>query len=292
MKQTFYSILSLVLLAGCSSEMPYQSSLTEERVPLVISSIRIDSDVSTRTNDIPLEEGILGIFQIGDIFYTSAAFRYVGNGGSWLSTPPLTLGPDETSVCAWFPYNYFSPSTTDDLAHCPMSAQIYSHEGNLAFLPTTGGLDKQHPQLNIRLTHAYGLLNFTLHKDVTYKGDGRVTGITLKNDRIVRTEMMDIRDGSFSDQDIVTSLALDTVVTVTNDKAPTIKILVPPQTFVDTELELEVDGKTLRGTFSAGAIGELQSGGARTFNVTLRRKLELSVSVLPPDGSAGGEIIW
>lgn len=292
MKQTFYSILSLVLLAGCSSEMPKQNSLQGETVPLVISSIRIDSDVSTRTSDIPLEEGTLGIFRTGGSSYTPAAYRYAGNGGNWASASPLTLGPDEAFVCAWLPYDYFSPSTTDDLSRCPMSAQIYSHEGDLAFLPTTGGLDRQHPQLNVRLTHAYGLLSFTLHRDVTYKGEGKVTGITLKNGGIVRTAMMDIRDGSFSNRDIVTSLALDTSVTVTNDKAPTIKILVPPQAFADTELELEVDGKTLKGTFSAASIGELKSGGARTFNVTLRRNLELSVSILSPDGSAGGEIIW
>lgn len=292
MKRTFYSILSLILMAGCSSDLPYQDPFAEERVPLVISSIQIDSNVSTRTNDISLQEGTLGIFRTDNAFYTPAAYRYVGIEGNWFSTLPLTLGPEETYVCAWFPEEYFSPSTTDDLAHFPMSAQVYSYENDLAFLPTTGGIDNKHPQLNVRLTHAYGLLSFTLHKDVTYKGDGRVTSITLKNNRLVYTEMIDIRDGRFSNQNIVTRLTLNTLVSITDGNTPSINILIPPQRFVDTELELEVDGKILKGTFSESSIGILQSGEARTFNVTLRHNLELSVSVLPVDGSAGGTIIW
>lgn len=292
MKQTFYSILLLALLSGCSSEESFQDTPEEEAVPLVISSIRIDSEVSARTSDITLREGTLGIFQTGGSFYIPAPYLYLGVGGTWTASPPLPLGPDEAFVCAWFPEDYFVPATTDDLARFPLEAQVYNEASDLAFLGTTGGLNKQHPSLNVRLTHAYALLNFTLKRDVTYKGAGAVTGITFDSANIVRTARMDIRNGSFSEQEIVNSLPLEVMVTVTDDKMPTIKILVPPQIFVDLKLSLEVDGKTLSGTVSGTSIGELQSGMSRTFDVTLQRKLDLTVSVLPVDGTVEEDITW
>lgn len=292
MKQTFYSILSLMLLVGCTSEVSYQDSLTEESVPLVISSIRIDSDVSTRVGDMPLEEGTLGIFQTRDIPYAPAPYKYIGTGGVWNSLLPLMLGPDEAFVCAWFPNDYFVPSTMDELAHFPLQTQVYEPAKDLVFLSNTRGLSSRHPSLNIRLTHAYALLSFTLKRDVTYKGAGVVTGITFDSERLVRAAMMDIRDGSFSAQEDVRELALDVSALVAEDKTPAINILVPPQTFTDIQLTLEVDGKTLKGTLSGASIGELHSGMSRTFNVILRRNLELSASVQSVEGSSGGEITW
>lgn len=292
MKRTFYSIFSLVLLAGCSSEVPYQDSPTKEAVPLVISSIRIDSDVSTRATDIPLREGTLGIFQTGGSSYIPAPYQYTGIEGGWNSSAPLILGPEEALVCAWFPYDYFLPSAMSDLAHFPLQAQVYTQESDLAFLTTTGGIDSQNQSLNIRLTHAYALLSFTLSRDITYKGEGVITGITFDNEKLVRAEMIDIRDGSFSDQEVIRSLSLGLSAIVTAGKTTTIAILVPPHTFTDTQLTLQVDGKSLSGTLSGSSIGELHSGMSRTFDVTLRSDLKLSVTVLPVDGSVGGEIIW
>lgn len=292
MKRTFYPIFLLSLLGGCTSEVPSQNALEGDAVPLVISSIRIDSEVSTRTSDITLAEGRLGIFQTSGSQYIPTPYLYTGIDGNWTASPPLPLGPDEAAVCAWLPEDYFVPTTTDDLAHFPLKAQIYDEAFDLAFLGTTGGLNKQHPLLNVRLTHAYALLSFTLKRDITYKGAGVVTGITLNKTNLVHTALIDIRDGSFSMQETASNLPLGVSATVTDDKTPIIKILVPPQTFTDTKLMLEVDGKTLSGTISGTSIGELQSGKSRTFDVTLQRNLELTVSVLPVDGTAGGNIIW
>lgn len=292
MKQTFYSMLLFAFLAGCSSEEPFQDTPIGEAVPLSISSIRIDSEVSTRTSDIPLVEGKLGIFQTDVTFYTPAPYTYIGIGGEWTASSPLTLGMHEASVCAWFPGDYFSPSTINELARFPLDAQVYTEANDLVFLRNTGGLNKLNPSLNVRLTHAYALLSFSLKRDISYKGAGVVTGITLDNASIVKTAMMDIRDGSFSEQETVSSLSLEVSATVTPDKMATIKILVPPDNFTDTKLSLKIDGKTLVGTITGSSIGELHSGMSRTFDVTLQRNLELLVSVMPVDGSSKGDIIW
>lgn len=292
MKQAFYSLLSLVLLAGCSSEAPYPDVPDREPVPLTISSIQIESDVPTRAGDTPLLEGTLGLYRTGGPFYTPASFRYTGTGGHWSSPVPLTLGAAEAFVCAWFPADYFAPPAVADLARFPLQAQVYTPAGDLAFLPATGGLDRDHPALNVRLTHAYSLLRFTLRRDVSYTGAGTVTAVTFENERFVRTETIDIRDGSLANPEFVKRLPLNVTATVPAGGTATLLILIPPQTFPDTRLTLEVDGQTLSGTFSGSSIGELQSGMSRSLDVILRRNLGLSVSVLPVDGSAGGEIEW
>lgn len=292
MKQTFYSLLSLVLLTGCSSEAPYADAPARETVPLVISAIRIDSDVSTRASDTPLTTGTLGLYRTGGPSYTSAPFRYTGNGSSWDSDQPLTVGLAEAFVCAWFPYDYFTPSVPADLALFSLQAQVYTPASDLAFMTTRGGLNSNYPTLAIRLKHAYSLLSFTLRRDITYKGTGAVTSITLKNDGLVRSETIDIRDGNLSNPEIAGSLPLNVTATVSEGGTATLDILVPPQTFSDTQLILEVDGKTLTGTIPGISIGELHSGMSRTLDVILRRNLELSVSVLPVDGTAQGEIKW
>lgn len=292
MKQTFYSLISLLLLIACSSEAPYQDSPANVMVPLVISSIRIDSDVSTRATDIPLTEGTLGIFRTNESAYLPASFRYTGSEGDWRSDTPLTVGSYEAFVCAWFPYDYFVPTEMADLGRFPLRVQVDTPANDLAFLQSTGGIDNQHPTLNIRLTHAHALFRFILHRDITYKGEGVITGITFENDKLVDTEKIDIRDGSFSDQEIIGSRSLDLSNTLPAGESATLNILVPPQTFPDTRLSLQVDGKTLSGTFSGDSIGHLESGMSRTLDVTLRRNLELSVSVLPVDSIVEGEIIW
>lgn len=292
MKQTFYSLLSLVLLASCSSEAPYPDVPVEGTVPVVISAIRIDSDVSTRASDIPLTEGTLGLFRTGGPSYMAASFRYTGTGGIWDSDHPLTVGLAEAFVCAWFPYDYFVPDVPADLARFPLQVQEYAPAADLVFLVTTGGLDSSHPSLPIRLKHAYALLSFTLRRDITYKGAGSVTSITLKNDGLVRSGTTDIRDGSFANPERVERLPLNLTATVAAGDTATLHILVPPQTFSDTQLILEADGKTLTGTIPGISIGELHSGMSRTLDVILRRNLELSVSVLPVDGTAQGEIKW
>lgn len=292
MKQIIYSIFLLLFLAACSSEIPPQGITDKEKAPLVIPSIGIGSDVSIPAATLPLVEGTLGIFQTSGSPYAPAPYYYIGVGGNWTSRAPLTLGPEDASVCAWFPGNYFAPSSIADLARFHLETQIYSAENDLAFFPVTGGINSGHSGLNIRLTHAYALISFNLHRDVSYKGDGVVTSITFNNEHFVRAERMDIRNGNFSDKEIVRSLSLDVSATIAGSVTTTINVLVPPFTFPDTRLSLQVDGKTLSGTFPGTSVGTLHSGMSRTFDVTLRRNLELSVSVLPVDGSAEGEITW
>lgn len=291
MKRSLYPIITLLLFAGCSSDIPYPEEPVQDLVPLELSSVRIEGDVSTRATTTPLTNGNLGIFLSNASGYTPAPYRYTGSAGGWTSDSPLYLGPGTATICAWYPYEYYVPANSGSLVQFPIKAQLNTPENDLLFFTSVSGINNRNPRQTIQLKHAHALLNFRISRDVTYQGEGKITSFTLETGyKLLDVAKINISNGQFSGANIVHKLTFPVEKTVRKNNTETIGILIPPLLIKETTVKLTVDGKEVSG-YIKGPVNTSTSGIAATINLKLRQDLPVSVTVQPTD-SAGGEIIW
>lgn len=290
MKRYPYSILLALLLTGCSSDLPYMENTgQEEGSALELSTVRMEGNVSTADNQV---DGKLGVFLTGGAGYASAAYQYTGKNGYWTSDNPLMLGPDDATICAWYPYDYYIPANSAALGTFPLYAQKYSTESDLVFLSSVSGLNNRNSSLNIRLAHAYALLEFRIQRDATYKGAGSIGKISIQSKKLLSEAKYDILHNTYSGIKIVTELSYNADVTVPAGETITTGMLMLPFTLRGSvTLTMNIDGTDFSGAFPASFSGTQKIGTCYILNVTLRN-LQLSITALPPDDTSGGEITW
>lgn len=293
MKHSFYSILAVLFFAGCSPDALFdREEQLLEQVPLEISSIQVEGDVHTRAGTTPLSGGKLGIFLTAGTGYTPAAYCYVGTGGGWSSSSPLMLGPAPATACAWYPYDYYVPQSKSDLANFPVRIQVYTPGTDLVYLSSINGINNTNPSLHIQLAHAHALLNFHISRSAEYVGAGNITGIGLSSSKLLKEAKYNIQTQAYFDIVLATALSFPVSESVPIGGTATIGLLMTPYTMPATTLKINVDGKEMSGNIPVAPLGLLQIGKCYDINVTLLRDLRLSVTVLPLDGTSGGEITW
>lgn len=280
-----------VLLAGGCSDKDTPSAVNDAvLVPLGLS-VSVEGNVSTRSAT-TLTDGNIGIYLLAENGYLPGAFLYSGVSGNWTAATPVMLSGDEASVCAWYPYDYRIPADPAELQTFPLNAQKYTPASDLCYQTVTGGLNNRNSRLAVQLQHAYAQIAFRLSRDITFKTAGNVGDITLSAPGLLTGMTLDISSGGTANP-VEGNVTYSASVVVPESGEVLTALLLPPATLTgDLTITFRVDGQDMNAVLPYASLPQLESGNKYTLRGVLQRELDITVTVEPADGNAGGEIEW
>lgn len=281
-------LLAAMWLGSCSDG----GSLPDTPVRALLEiCARTEGVVNTRSVT-PLTSGRLGIYVLAGEGYVPQAYLYTAVGGVWESALPPMLTSSDASVCAWYPYDYFTVSVPDDMEAVPLQAQKYDRAYDLTYMTPVTGLNAVNNTLEARLTHACSMLEFRLTRD-TYTGTGRIGTIRLSASGLLTSAKLDITSGTYSGA-TEGDVSFEAGITITDADPVTVAVLLPPAVLVGAmSVTFTVDEKERTVTLPAADLGRLDAGNAYIIRGALQEyDIFLRVVSDKTDGTAGGEIIW
>lgn len=203
MKKLSLLAMPMLLLSGCTSEEPLLQNGSESGVPLVVESVSVSSQVSTRADEGYQDLGdgeSIGLFLEGaDVgSYTELKnIRYTKTGntiGPANSGETIWLGAKDANVCAYY---LPSLSITDKTAY-KMTTDYYDEANDLVYAKdqtVNGTADKCN--VNFSMIHAYAQIEFNFKRD-NYPNTCKITTMTLKNKSLAKSGTLNLAKGSMS----------------------------------------------------------------------------------------------
>lgn len=190
--------------------------------------------------------GALGTPYKADAVYTNAPFTYTAGG--WTSAEIL-LDENEATVFAYYPYD----AGLADPAALPVDIttqtdHLYGQGDTKATI-----LNRN---INIAMKHALSQVVFRMKKTEGYKGEGVLTGITLKNvgsaTPLYTAATMDVSTGALT-KTAVGSIDFSANTTLTDQAVSFSSIVIPVDATAGKDMQAVfiIDGKQLQFTFPA-----------------------------------------
>lgn len=205
------------LLTSCTQD-EFKDGIVPPGNSLYISSATLTSGGHTQTEavtrasatDVPvsLTKGSLGIFRSKGTGYTSTLdnlqYTYTGADKGWqpaTTADTLFLNRDDADVCAYYPYN-FDTEYTDKTA-LPLASGKYigttaTHDPLDLCYATNRTLNGARRATTFELKHAMALLELKITKDAGYKGDCRITSVSILNPELINYSRINITDGTYT----------------------------------------------------------------------------------------------
>lgn len=279
MKKLSLLAMSMLLLAGCTSEEPLLQNGSESGMPLVVESVSISSQVSTRAeagyDDLEAGKSI-GLFlegvnpgtytELNNIEYKKTSTSI----GPAKSDETIWLGADFANVCA-----YYLPtlSITDKTAY-KMTTDYYNAENDLVYAknqPVNGTVEGR--SVAFSMIHAYAQIEFSFKRD-HYPNTCKITTMTLKNKHLPKSAMLDLTTGFLSSMEVVSDLVFNTnpsastegiTIDATNDTHKINLLVVPRELSIDEDntglsVEFNVDGKPMTMKIPHGTLPSFKAG--------------------------------
>ncbi len=286
----FSSILFILALLseGCQdkADLLYRDTLT----PLELN-VSVEGNIYTRSTS-TLASGSIGIYLLADNNYAEGLYLYSAISGKWTTGKPLMLNGNNASVCVWYPYNYRIPANLSELKTFPLNAQKYTPDTDLCYQTITGRVNNRNYRLQAQLQHAYSQIEFRLSRDITFKTAGSVDSITLSAPGLFKGMQLDITSGTTANG-VTGNVTYIANVTIPASGEVVTAVLLPPATLTgDLKLVFRVDGKNMTATLPLSSLSKLVAGTKYTVRGVLQRKLNITVTVSPVEGTSGGEIVW
>lgn len=281
-------LLTAIWLNSCSDGGSV--SETSARVPLELCA-RTESVAATRSTT-PLTAGRLGIFRLGQAGSMPQAYLYTASAGVWESETPLMLDSGDATVCAWYPFDYFTVTAPEDPKSVPLQARKYDAAHDLTYMASVTNLNARNHRLQVRLSHACSILEFQLTRD-SYTGAGTIGTITLSAPGLLASATLDITSGTYSNG-TAADVSFNADITVTDANSVTTAVLLPPATLTGPlSVTVTVDGKERTVVLPSAGMERLDAGNAYIIRGTLQEyDIFLQVTSDGTDGTAGGEIVW
>ena len=205
------------LLTSCTQD-EFKDGIIPPGNSLYISSATLTSGGHTQTEavtrasatDVPvsLTKGSLGIFRSKGTGYTSTLdnlqYTYTGADKGWqpaTTADTLFLNRDDADVCAYYPYN-FDTEYTDKTA-LPLASGKYigttaTHDPLDLCYATNRTLNGARRATTFELKHAMALLELKITKEAGYKGDCRITSVSILNPELINYSRINITDGTYT----------------------------------------------------------------------------------------------
>lgn len=203
MKKLSLLAMPMLLLSGCTSEEPLLQNGSESGVPLVVESVSVSSQVSTRAemgyDD--LQDGkSIGLFlegvdagsytELKNIKYTKTS----GKIGPANSGETIYLGAKDANVCAY----YLPDLSISDKTAYSMTTDYYKEENDLVYAmnqTVNGTAEKCNVTFN--MLHAYAQIEFNFKRD-NYPNTCKISTMTLKNSKLVKNGTLNLATGNLS----------------------------------------------------------------------------------------------
>ena len=219
MRQIYTWILSaaIPLLASCT-----QDELPGNVVPpgnsLYISSAILTSGGHTETEAVtralvgdvlvPVTQGSLGIFRSKGTGYATTLdnmkYTYTGADKGWqpaTAADTLFLNGDDADVCAYYPYNSdteYADKTRFILHPGKYTGTASTHDPMDLCYATDRTLSGSMRATTFELKHAMALVELKITKDAGYKGDCRITSVSILNPELITGSTINITDGTYT----------------------------------------------------------------------------------------------
>lgn len=209
------ALLALFVLLACCTQDEQPGGVIPAGNSLYISSAFIasgshsETEATTRAGDVlvPVTNGSLGIFRSQGTGYDSelnnVEYTYtVGKG--WqpaAGSDTIFLNGDDAEVCAYYPYDLamnFIDKTSIPLMSGKYTGTAPSNDLiNDICYATDRTLNGSNRVTTFELKHAMAMLEFRIKKDADYKGDCRVTSVSLANPNLIKGSFIDITTGTY-----------------------------------------------------------------------------------------------
>lgn len=205
------------LLTSCTQD-EFKDGIVPPGNSLYISSATLTSGGHTQTEavtrasatDVPvsLTKGSLGIFRSKGTGYTSTLdnlqYTYTGADKGWqpaTAADTLFLNGDDADVCAYYPYNSdteYSDKTSLPLASGKYAGNATTHDPLDLCYATNRTLNGARRATTFELKHAMAMLELKITKDAGYKGDCRITSVSILNPELINYSRINITDGTYT----------------------------------------------------------------------------------------------
>ena len=333
-----------LLLASCAQDEWPGGNVLPAGNALHISSAVIgtgngtEMEVATRTQTktvtradagdvlLPVTSGSLGIFRSQGTGYTSRLdnmqYTYADATKGWQPATPsdtIYLNGDDAEVCAYYPYH--SDTYYTDKNNIPLTSGKYAGLGitnpDQSFFPTdlcyatNRTLNGSQRATIFEMKHAMAMLEFKISKEAGYKGDCRITSISIQNPELIKSSSIDITDGTYADPASSGSGVLKGPVVYTPgtdadadgiliDAAAattTAALLVPfTPTGAGLTITFVTNGVNVEANIPAGKIARVEAGKRYTVSVTMKAAAMqvTGVDMVPWDeiGVGGDDYTW
>lgn len=290
MKRFSFLIVVLMWLSGGCSDDRYRLPDRTLAVPLELSA-DVEGNVYTRSAT-PLLAGDVGIFLFAENGYAEKSFHYSVVGGRWTAGTPLMLTGENAAVCVWYPYHFQLPADGTEVRTFVLNAQKYVPAADFCYQTTVHGLNNRNYTLQARLQHAYSQIEFRLSRDITFKSAGAVGNVSLSAGGLLKGVTLDITSGTYSSA-VAGNVVFPADISVSADREAVAGVLLPPATLTgDMHLSFQVDGQEMTAVLPLASLPRLTAGTKYTVRGILKRDLDMTLTVVPVDGTAGGEIVW
>lgn len=314
-----------------SAAIPLLTSCTQDELPgnvvppgnsLYISSAILTSGGHTETEAVtralvgdvlvPVTQGSLGIFRSKGTGYASTLdnvkYTYTGADKGWqpaTAADTLFLNGDDADVCAYYPYNSdteYTDKTAIGLTSGKYTGTASTHDPMDLCYATDRTLSGSNRATTFELKHAMALLELKITKDADYKGDCRITSVSILNPELITGSTINITDGTY------TTRTKDGVLTynpgtnadgilIGNAASVTAALLIPFNPTADGVLiAFAVNGVPVEAVIPNDKMPEVEAGHRYSVNVTMKAtSMQVTgVDMLPWEetGVGGDDYTW
>lgn len=290
-----------------------------------------EMEISTRTKSatradasntlVSVASGSLGIFRSQGTNYTSTLdnkkYTYINDTKGWqpaTSSDTIYLNGDDADVCAYYPYN--SDMFYNDKTGIPLTSGKYAGFGindpNQSFFPTdlcyatNRTLNGSQRATTFELKHAMAMLEFKISKEADYKGDCRITSVSIQNPELIKSSSIDITDGTYAAPDsnkvvkdsvVYTPGTDDTGILIESTTVTTAAMLVPfKPTSAGLTITFVTNGVNVEANIPATKIANVEAGKRYTVSITMKAaSMQVTgVDMVPWDeiGVGGDDFTW
>lgn len=211
MKQLIYMVMLGIAACGCSRSESVMENPVDAfpPVPLEISSAFLPEGTLTvtRAASAPLTNGSVGLFLQGKEAVTgyipinNCEYAYSSVSGTWepsSSGSTIYLGGETANICAYFPY---CASGYDDKTGIVLTMQEYDADKEIFYAPDQEkNATPSGRKLTLSLTHAYSQIQLDITRE-DYPTQCSISGIALKNDKLLTSGTINITDGTVTGTD-------------------------------------------------------------------------------------------
>ena len=268
---------------------------------------------------VSVASGSLGIFRSQGKNYTTSLnnkqYTYIDVNKGWQpanSSGTIYLNGDDADVCAYYPY--FGDANFGDAAQIPVHSGKYIGLGAIPADYTYNGVDlcyATNRPLNgsqrsttFELKHAMAMLEFKVSKEAGYKGDCRITSISIENPELIEASGIDITNGTYitapgtAKGKLTYNPGTDADgILIESTAATTAALLVPfKPTTAGLTITFVTNGVNVEANIPASKIANVEAGKRYTVSITMKAaSMQVTgVDMVPWDeiGVGGDDYTW
>lgn len=265
---------------------------------------------------VSVTSGSLGIFRSQGTNYTSTLdnlqYTYIDSDKGWhpaTTSDTIYLNGDDAEVCAYYPYN--GDATYSNAAKIPVCSGKYigfgaipadSYNGIDLCYATNRTLNGSQRATTFELKHAMAMLEFKISKDAGYKGDCRITSVSIQNPELLSESQLNITNGTYSDNFYKAPVTYnpgtdDTGILIESTAATTAALLVPfKPTTAGLTITFVTNGVNVEANIPASKIANVEAGKRYTVSITMKAaSMQVTgVDMVPWDeiGVGGDDYTW